>query len=96
MKYKIICGRCNSSDVIIIVQDRLVDWQNSTSNNIISARLRLDGQWGFQCLCGNYDILTKQETKQITNKQDPDPKEIAQIVKDLKPDKMKFKMAPLS
>lgn len=92
MKYKITCSKCKKSDDIIIVDDRLIDWQHSTSINIISGRKRLDGQWGWQCVCGNNDLMTKQELRQITNKQNPDPQEIAHIVKNLVPDKPRFTM----
>lgn len=74
------------------MEDRLIDWQKSTSEHIISGRRRLDGQWGWQCSCNANDLLTEQEQNQISNKQNPDPKEIADIVKDLKPDKPKFVM----
>lgn len=49
-------------------------------------------QWGWQCFCGNNDILSNQENRVITDKVDPDPQEINQILKNLEPQKSKFVM----
>lgn len=49
-------------------------------------------QWGWQCLCGANDLLSKQEAREITDKTNPDPQEINQILKNLKPQKAKFVM----
>lgn len=72
-----------------------IDWLEApeTQNHpIISGRLRLDGQWGFQCSCGNNDLMTKQEIRSFSNPVAPKPQEINQIVKSLKPDKPKFRL----
>lgn len=92
-KYKVTCLKCKESDIHTIYKDNIIDWQNSSSNFIVSARMRLDSQWGFQCLCGNNDILTKQEQRQITDKQNPDPLEIEKVIKNIVPDKPKFVMS---
>lgn len=92
MKYKVTCDNCRKSDEINIIQDRIIDWVQSTCENIVSGRKRFDNQWGWECLCGNNDLLTKQESRQITNKQTPDPQEVADIVRNLKPDKSLFTM----
>lgn len=96
MKYKVICKQCKASDQITIANSK-IDWRFSTCNNIISGRLRLDNQFGWQCVgCNNNDLLTKQEEKQITDLVNPDPMEIAAIVRNLKPDKTKFEMQMLT
>lgn len=71
-------------------EDRSINWGNA--DRIISGRYRLDEQWGWQCICGNNDIMTKQEIDEISNPQSPDPKEIFQIIKDLKPQPSQFIM----
>lgn len=88
--YKIICKQCGKSDNIKITQNNQIIW--GKPEHIISARFRLDNQWGWECLCGNYDILTQQEKRQITNKQEPTSQEISEILKNLQPDTPKFEM----
>ena len=61
-------------------------------DKVISARKRLDGQWGFQCSCGNNDIMTAQETQMIADQANPKPQEIEQIMQNLIPDNPKFIM----
>lgn len=89
MTYKITCHDCQNSDTISINEGNII-WGKNTF--IISGRRRLDNQWGWQCFCGNNDLMTRQEVKYITNKQNPDPQEIKQILNNLKPDKPKFLM----
>lgn len=88
--YKITCKKCQQSTIVGIINEQQLVWNKTIT--IISGRKRLDGQWGWQCLCGNNDLLTVQENKNITNKQNPDHKEIKQILENLKPDKPKFAM----
>lgn len=88
--YKVICKQCGKSEIIPIDKDNNVYWGRVKS--IISARYRLDMQWGFQCLCGNNDLLTRQEDKVITDKQNPDVRDIDKVLKTLIPDKPKFEM----
>ena len=88
--YRVTCLKCKNSDVIGLTPDNNIIWGKNTF--IISGRFRLDRHWGFQCFCGNNALLTTQEEKRITNKQSPDPKEIALIIKNLIPDKPKFVM----
>lgn len=90
MKYKVTCKKCKQSDIIQIEQDTQILWGKNTY--IISGRKRLDMQWGWQCLCGNNDLLSIQEEREITDKANPDPIEINQIIKNLEPEKSKFVM----
>ena len=59
---------------------------------IISGRFRLDSQWGWQCMCGNNDLLTKQEMSEIHNLQEPDPYEISKVSKNPIRDRSMFNM----
>lgn len=96
MKYKITCLKCKATRDIVIQKTAVgnrIDWLESKNNlhhPIVSGRERLDGQWGFQCSCGNNDLMTKQEKDTISNPASPKPEEIDTIVKKLKPDKPKF------
>lgn len=89
--YKVICKNCGKSEVIPIDKDNNVYWGKVT--NIISARHRLDMQWGFQCaICGNNDLETDQERSEIKNLQAPDPADISKVLKSLKTQKPRFEM----
>lgn len=90
MTYKITCKSCKNTDTIKIDKDRII-W-NGKNQNIISGRHRLDQEWGWECKCGNYDITTKQERRQIQNLQSPSPQDIHQVIKNLESDKPKFLM----
>lgn len=87
-EYKVTCLKCKNSNVVPIADDRSVVWKNA--DRIISARYRLDNQWGFQCLCGQNSLLTKQENEFIDDKVNPDPVQIEKIIKNLKPDTRKL------
>lgn len=95
--YQITCPECKATRKIGIVQTAVgdrIDWLENDPDEagIISGRQRLDGNFGWQCLCGNNDLLTAQENKQITNKVEPDPKEIQDVIKNLVPQQPKFIM----
>lgn len=89
MRYKITCKECKSSSTVQIENNRIL-WPKDTK--IISGRLRLDGNWGWECICGQYDIITAQEKRQIKNLQAPSPQDISSVLKNLKPENPKFAM----
>lgn len=93
--YKVICKKCKGSNVVAIDEHSgRIFWDGC--DRIISGRRRLDGKWGWQCLCGNNSILTKQEDEYITDKVNPDPKEIEAVIKNLIPEtKNIFSMQPV-
>ena len=94
----ITCTNCNARRNIKIVQTasgEMIDWLETpelANHPIVSARKRLDGQWGFQCQCGNNDILTDQERRTITNPAEPDMKQIDEVIKNLVMQPPKFEM----
>lgn len=74
-----------------------IDWledKQPEAFTIISGRKRLDNQWGFECVCGENDLMTSQEVEHFTNPAAPTPQEINDVVKKLIVDKPKFKMVP--
>lgn len=88
--YKVICKDCNKSENIVIDNDNNIYWK--PVKYIISGRYRLDMQWGWQCICGNNDITTEQEQREISNLSAPDPVDISKVLKNLIPDQPRFKM----
>lgn len=88
--YRVTCNKCKKSDDLAIDANNSIYWK--PTNYIISGRYRLDMNWGWQCSCGNNDLVTKQEHKHIKNLQAPDPADIGEVLKNIMPDKPKFKM----
>lgn len=98
--YNIICKNCHAERQVGIDNDtELLDWLGDNPNpnqvKIISARKRFDGLWGWQCICGNDDLWTSQEIKSVSDLTNPKPKEITEIIKDLKVQKPKFEMVAI-
>lgn len=96
--HKVICLKCKAERKIKLTESlsgKVIDWLESPETQfhpIVSGRERLDGQMGFQCSCGNNDLMTKQEKRVIKNPVSPKSKEIEEVVKNLQPDKPKFKL----
>ncbi len=97
-RYVVSCKRCKGERLVEIhptPMGRRIDWLENKQPGpftIISARERLDGQWGFQCVCGENDLLTEQEAKNFSNPAAPTPQEISTIVKSLKVDEPRFNL----
>lgn len=99
MKYKVTCLECESARDVVIVKSQgrpLIDWLDNNPDpevtRIVSGRKRMDGQWGWQCICGNDDLMTDQERNYIKDWTNPEPREIDQIAKDLVAQRPRFKM----
>lgn len=93
-RYKVTCGQCGKADTIGLIDEKDIIWDKNEW--IISGRKRLDGNWGFQCVsCGNDDLLTDQEKKDIKNHQQPDPKDIENVIKKLVAQEPRFLMERL-
>ena len=95
-KYEVICSQCQASRLVEIDPQGIIDWLSNNPNpyevKIISGRRRMDNVWGWQCICGNDDLLMEAEKSKITNKQNPDPTEISDLAKTLVPEDSKFRM----
>lgn len=93
--YQVTCKKCQGKSTVGIdskyaVSDKYLGlmpglmWMNV--GTIISGRFRMDGGLGWQCMCGNNTILTSQEKRHIANPAEPQPQEIAEIVKNIEKD----------
>jgi len=98
-KYKVTCLECKAARDVAIVKSQngyLIDWLDNNPNplftKIISGRHRMDGNWGWQCICGNDDLMTEQEKSHIEDWADPKPHDIERITANLKVEEPKFKM----
>lgn len=96
--YVITCLKCKATRRIQVTKTAVgnrIDWleqDSSPHEKIISGRERLDGEFGFQCVCGNNNLLTQQEAKTFANPAAPKPQEINEIVENLKVEKNSFQM----
>lgn len=88
--YRVTCKNCNKFETVPIDNENNIHWP--IVKYIISGRYRLDMNWGWQCLCGNNDLETTQERKEIKNLSAPDPSDITRVLKSIIPDKPKFSM----
>lgn len=96
-RYLITCTECGASREVGItkgVMGDLIDWLDNRPDGeqIVSGRPRLDGEFGWQCLCGNNDLMTSQEKQFIGKNTDPEPSTIKKIMDDIKTEVPKFKM----
>lgn len=96
--YNVTCKVCSGERTIRIHDTAVggrIDWLEDRAEPrpaIISGRQRLDNNWGFQCACGNNDLLTAQETKSFSNPANPSPQELDQVVSNLRVDQPRFEM----
>lgn len=84
VNYKVTCEACGGSSLVELIENALnkfIAYQKT--GEVISARPRLDGYWGFQCICGNNSLLSEQENRLIKDKVNPSPKDIQAVMKSL-------------
>jgi hypothetical protein len=81
---KVFCKKCKEwigeFEILKNGQPRIKE----PTKKFLSVRYRQDGEYGFQCKCGNYSLLAKAEEGVI--KQDgkpPTPEGVAEITKRL-------------
>lgn len=61
-KYRVTCLNCKHSSLLNIVNEQQVIYIDHLP--IISARLRGDLKWGWECICGNDSRLAREEAPQ--------------------------------
>lgn len=68
------------------VGEILINDQNGVTylgdNGLLSARKRFDGNWGFECICGNDSRLAPSE-KGLIGRNRPNPAALQKIAKNL-------------
>ena len=96
--FVVTCKKCGYSRKIRIFSTptgEVIDWLDNNPDpqqaKIVSGRKRLDGLYGWECICGNNDIMTDQERRHL-DPQSPDPKGIEQVTKNIKVQNTKFEM----
>lgn len=93
--YKVVCLNCKQSDTVAIDDRNHIAFQygKGVNTNITAARWRPDLKWGFECMCGNYDLLAKEEDpKELVAAPEMRITEIINLLKDNKP-KFGFEVA---
>lgn len=94
--YRVTCDECGADRQVKLAKGPLgvqIDWmEDGGDHQIVSFRERLDSQYGWQCVCGNNDLMTAQEHQVISNKAAPRPQEIKDIVDNLIIQTPKFKV----
>lgn len=90
--YDVKCKKCKGQNRVgIDEKHKTLNW--ISLDPIISARYRFDRKWGFQCRCGQNDLLTPEEDRNWQDKRvHPQPKEMKNIMDNLKEHKPKFEM----
>lgn len=82
---RVTCLKCNK----MIGEIEISDGGRVTYKKlfgILSARLRFDGNWGFQCLCGNNSLLCPAE-KGIVKGSRPSTSDMKKIYEKLRTDR---------
>lgn len=85
--YEVSCLECDAKRTVKLDENPFgtkIDWlEDGKPHQIVSFRQRLDNNYGWQCLCGNNDLLTDQEQDTFDNPVTPKAQEIDEIVKNL-------------
>lgn len=94
MRLKVTCKKCGESDVVTMDTrlNRPEAYDKMMNTNITSFRYRADEKYGWECICGNYDLLAKQEYGNFTNLVSGSPMRLSEIAQMLKEPKVKFAM----
>lgn len=96
--FKVTCGKCKKTSEVKIYENESNLYpfhrvEYLEDGNIISARFRFDDQWGFECKCGENNILSETEKRYWKHTVvAPKPQEMKSIVDNLKPEKQKFSL----
>jgi hypothetical protein len=81
---QIYCKQCKKDIGEIEINNGIVSYKKI--NGILASRFRMDGNWGFECSCGNDSRLCEAEKGKIgaTPPADETLKEITEDLKKLK------------
>lgn len=67
-RYEVTCLKCKQSDILLIEDDShaIINYSKGASTNLLAGRWRKDNQWGWECICGNDNRVSKQEEQFLT------------------------------
>ena len=67
-RYEVTCLKCKQSDILLIEDDShaIINYGKGAGTNLLAGRWRKDNQWGFECICGNDNRVSKQEEQFLT------------------------------
>lgn len=93
-KFTVTCLNCKQSDTVDIdnANHRVFEYGKGVNTNITSARWRKDNSWGFECICGNYDLLAEEEKADFEKLVNGSPLRLAQIAEILKEHTKRFNL----
>lgn len=94
-RYRVTCLECGESDILSIdeINNVVGNTERKLATNFKSYRWRGDGNWGFQCFCGNDNRVAVSEKKDFDKLVAGDPISVQKIVDSLKiPDRTQFRM----
>ena len=90
-QYRVTCLLCKKSDVVSIVEDdhQIMNFKDGAMSNLLAARWRQSGDWGWQCSCGNDNRISKSEESFMSVLVTGDKMSIEKIKASLKLDDVK-------
>ena len=82
-KYRVECLNCKEGDTLTIDDSEhiVLFWEKIMLTPIKSARWRKDMKWGFECKCGNYDLLCEEEKPDFDKYVAGSPDRLAEITR---------------
>lgn len=70
-RYKVTCLKCKQNDTVIINGKEIIGFEKGASTNFLAGRYRADMEWGWECMCGNDNRISKQEESKMDFLIDP-------------------------
>jgi len=67
-RYEVTCLKCKQSDILLIDDNShaIINYGKGAGTNLLAGRWRKDSQWGWECICGNDNRVSKQEEQFLT------------------------------
>jgi len=84
--YKVTCLNCENTDTVGVDDNNHIVFQygKGVNTNFTAARWRPDNSWGWECVCGNYDLLAEEEKPKFKELVSGAPMRLEQIASMLK------------
>lgn len=62
-RYEVTCLKCKQSDILLIDDNShaIINYGKGASTNLLAGRWRKDERFGWECICGNDNRVSKQE-----------------------------------